>query len=168
MMQNSAKKILFGMAMAIACVAAIAFTAGQLNVQAQEPVTGIVVGTYAPQTAFEHHPAQARLMEVTQTLQTELHQAQQEGDAARVQQIQQQYEQEHTRAVEHFQRDVNQAVPAAAETAGVNVVALDIVYATPDVQTRDITQQLVEVFEELPEQPEAAPPGALEMPLPQQ
>lgn len=167
MMANNVKKTMLGLGMGLAAVLAIAFTAGQLNVEAQQPAAAFSVGTYNPQAVFERHPAQARLMEITETLQTAMQQAQQEGDAARMQQIQQEYEQEHTQAVEQFQRDVSRAVPVAAETAGVSVVAVEIVYAAADVQTRDITQQVVQVLDDYAGE-EQDPPGVPQVPLPQE
>ncbi|MFO7975252.1 MAG: hypothetical protein R6V12_11520 [Candidatus Hydrogenedentota bacterium] len=166
MMRNNVKKVLLGVAMVVAAVTAISITAGHLRVQAQEAAPVIEIGTYNPQAAFEKHPAQTALMEIMETLQTDLQKAQEEGDSAKVQQIQQQYEQERAQAIEQFHNDINRIIPSAAQAAGVNVVALEIVYAAENVKTQDITPELINAFDDLGgEEGQKEAPVAPQVPL---
>jgi Skp family chaperone for outer membrane proteins len=112
------------------------------------PEPEILVGTYRPQVAFQEHPAQKELQKFTEDIQPEMRQAQEEGDQRKMQQIQQQYEQARRRAVDEFQSDVDEAMPGAAENAGVKVVAMNVVYADDDVGTKDITPALIKAFQD--------------------
>ncbi|MFP4499846.1 MAG: hypothetical protein ACLFTT_02500 [Candidatus Hydrogenedentota bacterium] len=170
MTKRSFQMGLLAAAMAVALVvAATALTSGTA-VQAQQAEEGaIVVGTYNAQAAFEQHPAQAEFKQSIATLQDGMREAQQEGDNERVQQLQQEYEQERTQAVEQFHQDVETAVPDAASKAGVQVVAEQVVYTADNIETKDITADVVDAFPAGSDgQPEPAQPGVQEIPAPQQ
>ncbi len=49
--------------------------------------------------------------------------------------------------MEEFKEDVTEAMPAAAKSAGVKVGAFGVIYRTTDVQTKDITSQLIKAFD---------------------
>jgi Skp family chaperone for outer membrane proteins len=167
MMRKNAKKILLVLATVAGAVVAVSITADHLTVQAQAPAPGVEIGTYNPQAAFEKHPAQTRLMEIMETLQADLQKAQEQGDSAKAEQIQQQYEQERAQTIEQFHEDVNRVMPVAAESAGVSVVALEILYTAENVTTRDITPQLIGAFDELGEGGQEVP-SSPQVPLHQQ
>lgn len=102
------------------------------------------VGTYDPQAVFQAHPAQEKLMQEIQTAQTEMQEAQQDNDQEKMQTVQQQFEQKRRQIVQEFEKDIEEALPQAAEAAGVKVIALEVVYTADDVQAEDLTQPLIQ------------------------
>ncbi len=154
----------------LAFVLAVFVVTNDTPVQAQQSQeAAIQVGTYNAQDAFEQHPAQAGLKESMASLQGAMQEAQEEGDNQRMQQLQQQFEQERTQAVEQFHQDVEAAVPEAADKAGVQVVAEQVIYTADNIETKDITADVVDAFPSgSTGQPEPAQPGAQEIPVPQQ
>ncbi len=145
MMQTNLNKLFLGVA------TTVAMFAGSLSAQAQDapekPQSTFQVGTYDPEAAFQQHPAQVELGEASQTAQAQMQAAQQEGDQQKLQQIQQQFEQTRGQVIEKFYRDVNQTMPTAAKAADVKVVAVEVSYTANDVETRDITPQLIAAFD---------------------
>lgn len=144
MMQANLNKLFFGVATAVAM-----FT-GLLSAQAQDapekPQSTLQVGTYDVEATFQQHPAQKELEKASQTAQAQMQAAQQEGDQQKLQQIQQQFQQTRSQVVEKFYRDVNKAMPTVAKAADVKVVAAEVSYTAKDVETKDITPQLIKVF----------------------
>lgn len=117
--------------------------------ESEKPAEGKValhVGIYDPQEAFDAHPAQKELLTAAESAQTQMQEAQQQGDQQKMQQIQQQFEQSRARTIEKFQQDVEKTMPTAAQAAGVQVAAVEIVYKANDVQTRNITPELIKAF----------------------
>ena len=150
MIRHKARKFFLESPMALVATAAV-LLAGPFSACAQDqaPATSnavLHVGTYDLKQAFQAHPAQAELMNVLGTAQTQMQQAQQEGDQQKMQQIQQEFERTQAQVIEKFERDVADALPAAAEAADVKVAALEVMYTAPEVQTQDITPQLIEAF----------------------
>ncbi|MFO7905040.1 MAG: hypothetical protein R6U98_20415 [Pirellulaceae bacterium] len=61
-----------------------------------------------------------------------------------MQQIQQQFEQSRGQAIQQFEQDISQLLPEIADEAGVQVVAMEIVYKADNVKTIDITPRVKE------------------------
>ncbi len=162
MIQTNLNKLFFGV------TTAIAMFAGLLSAQAQDapekPQSALHVGTYDLQAAFQQHPAQKELEKASQAAQAQMQAAQQEGDQRKVQQIQQQFEQTRGQVVDKFHRDVNEAMPTAAKSADVKVAAAEVSYTAREVETKDITPQLIAAFDrpqedapaDAPEKPQSA------------
>ncbi len=160
MIQRNANKVLIGVGAVVGIAMVALLVTAQLPALAQVPAQDgpgaqaepsrqtMKVGTYSPEKAFEAHPAQKEMMEALRTAQTQMQKAQQEEDQQKMQQIQQQYAQARQQAVEKFQQDVSEALPAAAKAAGVKVVAMEVVYKADDVKAIDITPRLAKAFEE--------------------
>lgn len=158
MIRRNTNKFFVGTAMAVGIVTAAIIMAGQLTAQAQKPIqdepaarpetpqAALEIGTYDFEAAFQAHPAQKELEEVRRTAQAQMMQAQQEQDQQKMQQAQQQYEQARQQVIQQFQQDVSKALPEVAKAAGVKVIVTRVVYKADDVQTTDITPQLVRAF----------------------
>ncbi|GAB4324771.1 MAG: hypothetical protein Kow0074_18040 [Candidatus Zixiibacteriota bacterium] len=111
-----------------------------------KPNAEFQVGTYDPQRAFQAHPAYGELMQVMQTAQMQMQQAQQSGDQMKIQQIQQQFEQTRNAVATRFQDDIAARMPTVAKVAGVELVAAKIVYTADNVGTKDLTDLLIDAF----------------------
>ena len=169
MMSKHTNKLVLAITVIICIAVTIAIFTGPLTAQAQVPLgqastaksdgskVAFKVGTYNPQTAFEQHPLQKKLMEKYNSLQAAIQEAQQEGDQQKAMQLQQQFEQQRTQIIEQFQQDVEKALPEAAEAADVKVIALEIAYTADDVKTQDVTAHIVETFTEKDENKSAEP-----------
>lgn len=157
-------KIALALAVVLGLVVSFVHQAGAQQIelpeeaeQAEQEAT-LKVGTYNPEAVFQSHPGHARLMNAVQEAQQQLEGADQQTRA----QLQQQISQQQAEIVQQFQSDVQEALPEAAEAAGVKVVAVEIAYTAEDVETVDVSQQLIETFEE------AAAEGGEGPPRPQQ
>ncbi len=162
------KKNVVSIALAGAVVMVFVLIAGNMNVQAQEPTTenSIKVGTFDIQTVFTQHPSQSELTKMSTSIQSEMQQAQQEGNTQKIQQLQQQFEQQRMQIVQEFENSLDETIPEAAKAADVKIVATEIYYTDKDVETEDITSELIEIInkkvEEGNEEPES--PEMLELP----
>ncbi|MGC9455400.1 MAG: hypothetical protein ACP5HU_11130 [Phycisphaerae bacterium] len=112
----------------------------------------LVVGTYDPAQAFQASPGQKELEEKARDAQAEANQAQQEGDQQKLTQISQQFRMDQQRIIQQFQSDVEEVMPDVAESEGVKVVAVEVTYTAEDVETRDVTEALVEALGEKAEE----------------
>lgn len=163
MTHRNTKKLLITVALSALGVTTLGMLTGHLTAQGQVPLedipaegeadaesdAAIVVGTYTPRLAFQEHPAQEDLQKAAEAAQRQMQQAQQDGgDQQKMQQIQQQYEHKRTQAVEQYQRDVDKVIPDVAEAANVKVVTLEVVYMADDVETKDITPDVIDAFSE--------------------
>ncbi len=145
MMQANLNKLFFGV------VTVVAMFTGLLSAQTQDvsekPQTTLQVGTYDAEAAFQQHPAQKELEKALQTAQAQMQAAQQEGDQQKLQQVREQFQQTRDQVVENFHQDVNKTMPTAAKAADVKVAAAQVSYTAKDVETKDITPQLIAAFD---------------------
>ena len=102
------------------------------------------VGTYDMQMAFQQYPGREELMKIYQSVKSEMSKAQKEGDQEKAREIQQKLQKKQQEIIEKFRSDVEKAVPKVANSTGVKVVAVQVVYTADGVNTRDITPQIVE------------------------
>ncbi|MBD3297828.1 MAG: hypothetical protein GF341_04165 [candidate division Zixibacteria bacterium] len=103
----------------------------------------LTVGTYDAETVFQSHPAQSELSSAMQSAQMKMQQAQQTGNQQQMQQIQMEHQQTRGRLIGEFEDDIAAAIPDIAKSAGVNVAAMQVMYTADDVETKDITSDLV-------------------------
>jgi Skp family chaperone for outer membrane proteins len=141
---------------ALAAVAGLVLTQGVTAQQAGTPP--VVVGTYQPQQVAEQSPAQAKLSQRVQGLQAEMQQAQQAGDQTELQRLQAQAQQAQQDAAAEFQSAINSAMPGVAESAGAQIIAVEVAYTAPNVQTVDVTQQIIREMQSDTEPELVAPP----------
>lgn len=176
MIQRHANKLIVSMILVVAAVIGVTLFTGHSNAQLpplrqtpqaanNAPQPALEVGTYNANAAFDKHPARQEVLKAFQTAQAQIQQAQEQGDQEQLQAVQQQYEKQREQIIEAFQQDVNKALPAAAQAAGVKVVALQVVYTDDDVAVRDVTPQLVNALSaETEQQQNALPPAPPQMP----
>ncbi len=103
----------------------------------------LTVGTYDAETVFQSHPAQSELSSAMQSAQMQMQQAQQTGNQQQMQQIQMEHQQTRGRLIGEFEDDIAEAMPDIAKSTGVNVAAMEVMYTADDVETKDITSDLV-------------------------
>ncbi len=103
----------------------------------------MAVGVYQPQAVFNEHPVREEMIGELERVQLQMQQAQQAGDTQRIMELQSEMEQKQQRVIERFQQDMDQVMPRVAEQAGVKVVAVQIAYVADDVQTKDVTRQVI-------------------------
>lgn len=155
-------------ALALGGVAGLTLLANQtIADEAAAPLSDLRVATYDAQEAFESHPAFADLMRQAQAAEQEMMAAQQSGDQQAMMGIQQQFQMRQQQVITQFQQDVQNLLPAIAEAEGVHIVALDIAYTAPGIETMDITGELAEGFENSTPARSEEPPATMEMqPMP--
>lgn len=105
------------------------------------------VGVYNPQQVFEQYPGRQQMMENLASLQQEAEQAIQQENHQKLAELQAQAEQQQRRTVEQFQQDVQEVLPQVAQATGVQLVAMEIIYAAPDVEQQNLTQAIIEQFQ---------------------
>jgi len=128
------------------CGLAVAVLAGSFSQAAQTPDENekMALGTYQPQLAFQQYHGMQEFNQRLQEMQRQLQEAQQQGDQQRTMELQQQMQQLQGQVVEQFYADVEEVVPDVAEDAGVELVALEIVYAGDRFdEPKDITDELI-------------------------
>lgn len=108
----------------------------------------LTVGTYDAEKVFQSHPAQTELSSAMQSAQMKMQQAQQTGNQQQMQQIQMEHQQTRGRLLGEFEDDIAAAMPDIAKSTGVNVAAMQVIYTADDVETKDITSQLVAAFDQ--------------------
>jgi hypothetical protein len=151
------------MAYGAACVLVMAGIGvyGMWNaVHAQDtPDLTIRVATYEPQTVFSQSHLQNELLQSSQRISAAMEQAQQQGDQDAMQQLQLQFRSEQERIVGEFEDGLKEIMPAIAREEGLQLVAVDVIYQQDNVQTRDITQDVVQKMNaNAPEGSAPAPP----------
>ncbi len=114
----------------------------------------IAVGTYNPGQAFESHPKRHELEETAQAAQAQMQQAQQAEDRQAMMRIQQEFQMNQQRIIQEFQNDVEKVMPTVVEAENVHVVAMEIVYARPEVETKDVTQAVIAELAQIVDEPE--------------
>lgn len=127
----------------VASAAVIVALAPDRATQAQASPAEIVVGTYQPQQAAEQAGLNEQLVQAMSGLQERMVAAQQQGDQQAMQQIQAEARQVQQGIVQEFQTKIEQAMPAVAETAGVDIIAVQIAYTADGIATKDVTQNVV-------------------------
>ncbi len=145
-------KVAVVFALLLGLSAAVSHYAGA---QQAEGEAAVRVGTYDPEAVFQQYPGYAELMEAVQTAQQELEGADQQA----IMQAQQRIQELQAEVIRDFQADVDRALPDVARNAELQLVAIEVAYATDGIETVDITAQLAEAVSdaEAPAE-EPAPP----------
>jgi TolA-binding protein len=104
------------------------------------------VGTLEPGMAFQHWAGRDEAIAQMQQIQTQAQAAQQAGDEMQVMQLQNQMQQKQQELLTNFERDLREVLPEVAREAGVKVIAVNIAYTADDVETQDLTAEVVEAL----------------------
>jgi cell fate (sporulation/competence/biofilm development) regulator YlbF (YheA/YmcA/DUF963 family) len=82
------------------------------------------------------------MTEQMEGLQQRMQAAQQAGNQEEIQRIQAAAQQIQENVVAEFENNVNAALPAVAQEAGAQVIAIEVSYAAPGIETRDLTTDI--------------------------
>lgn len=104
----------------------------------------LAVGTYDPQQIAQDTGLPQKMMQEMQGLQQRMTQARENGDQQAMAQVQAEAQQVQRDMVTEFEGDIEDVMASVAEEAGVQLIAVQITYTGPGVETRDVTQQIVE------------------------
>ena len=158
-MAISTRSVVFG---GVAIAAMLGVLSVQPMVKAQDDGSAtITAGTYSPQAVAEQIGLQQKLMAEMGQFQGRMQAAQQEGDQQAMQQIQMEAQQIQETIIGEFETDLEAAMPGVAEEAGVQMIAMEISWTAPGIETKDVTGELVEA---LGGAAEPAAPPALTLP----
>ncbi|MEX0744422.1 MAG: hypothetical protein WD118_02370 [Phycisphaeraceae bacterium] len=160
MTTSTIQRGLFGGLVAVALAAGAAVLTTPSVGQAQQGEGGEVrIGTYQPEQVFSSFHGREALMQDFQELQMQAQQAQQQGDQEQLMQLQQQLQQAQQEIIGTFESAVEEAMPEVAEQAGVQVVAIEVVYTAEGIESQDVTTELIEKINEGHEAPEPIVPN---------
>ncbi len=125
------------------------------DVEGEAPAAAIRVGVFDVNQAFNAYPGIQRAQQRSQELQADMQQAGAAQDQARMGEIQQEFQQLQQRAVQEFQADLERVLPDIARAAQVPLIVHDVAYAAPNLESVDLTGQVVEALRqgETPERP---------------
>lgn len=120
-------------------------TQASAEAEALKPVGDgeIGVGIFNPEAIWQAWEGRSTAEVEHQQLQMEMQQAQQSGDQAAMMQAAQKMERAQQELMQSFMSAIEEAAPAIAEEAGLDVVAGEIFYGADAVAEREISQQLV-------------------------
>lgn len=135
------KAVVYRLALVVSAVLILvllqfAFAEGDESLEASEQQQGdLQIGVYNPQQVFNMYQG-------TQSLRQELQQMQLQGQMDQ-QQMKQAMQQKQQQLIQTFRNDLEQVVQQSAEEAKVAVVAVQVIYHKPDVEVKDLTNDLV-------------------------
>ena len=144
MLHRSMQRTLVSSAIAILVLSAGLVLGPALH--AQDDGAKIVVGTYKAQEVAQAVNFQENLRQQIQGLQGRMQQAQQSGDQAAMQQIQNEARQMQQDATQKLLDRINSVMPQVAEATGAQVIATEVSYAAPGVSTKDVTQAVIDAL----------------------
>ncbi len=119
-----------------------------------DPDVDLMIGVYNPQAVLEEHPLHDDLWEAASAIQVDMQEAQEEGDYERIQELQRDFEQERNTILDEFEADVDDAIAEIVDDTDIQVVALEVVYAAEGIDTTDITQDIIELVNDVEEDEE--------------
>lgn len=150
----STRSLVFG---GIAIAAVLGLMASHATVRAaDEGHAGIAVGTYSPQMIAQRVGLQEKMMAQMGALQERAMAAQAEQDTEALQQIQLEAQQIEQAVIGEFQADLDGAIPGVAEEAGVQIVAIEVSWTAPGIETVDVSSAIAEAL--------GAPEASMELP----
>lgn len=101
------------------------------------------VGVYHPQQVFTSSKLGERMQRDFEEIHRELQSAQQEGDQQRMEQLQMRAQQAQQQLIASFEQNIERIIPRVAREEEVQLVAMEILYAAEEVETRDLTEAVV-------------------------
>ncbi len=101
------------------------------------------IGTYEPQQVFDNYHRTVDFFEYLEEIQAEAMQAQQAGDQDRLMELEAQFQQRQQDLMERFEAAVERTMPAIAESEKVKLIALEVVYASDEIEQRDLTTEIL-------------------------
>lgn len=144
-MSGTLKKwIICGSALVALVCAGLAITASADHHGEEDAAhAGLAVGTYQQEAAFQNYHRTQELMAYAQELEAEAMEAQQTGDHQKLMELQTQMQQRQNETIESFFNDIERILPDLAREQNVQVVAVEIQYIAPNIESKDITELLV-------------------------
>lgn len=138
----------FGKATMFLCsaLAALAMVGGGFAV-AQESGSGgdkVTVGTFDMRAVFQAYEGSQAFMQQAQQIQQQAQAAQQAGDQQKLRQLQQQFQQAQQQAGAQLQKAVDDVLPKVAESNGCDLVVADVRYTAANVETKSLTDAIIE------------------------
>ncbi|MGM0578429.1 MAG: hypothetical protein ACQEXJ_22075 [Myxococcota bacterium] len=110
---------------------------------AKDGAPKLEVGTYEPQVVFESYPGKKKAMEDMAKVQADMQKAQQQGDQQQMMQLQQKAQAQQKKVLDDFEKAVRETVPDVAKAEGIDLVAVEVSYASDEVETVDLTQKII-------------------------
>lgn len=110
--------------------------------RAAEDAPAIKVGTFEPALIAQQAGLQAKMQEKMSGLQERAQAAQQSGDQAAMQQLQSEFQQIQKEIVDEFKSSIDKALPKVAEETGVVLIAIEVSYAAPGIESVDVTKEV--------------------------
>ena len=163
--QISMRAIVFG---GVAIAAGIGVLAAQPLVSAQaEEDGGVVVGTYSPDLLTREAGLEERMNAEMSPLQERMMQAQQQGDQQAMQQIQAEAQRIQEDIIGEFERQVDSVLPEVADDTGVQLIAAEVAWTAPEVQTTDVTHDIAQLMDDTVTEAPRTPEVPLEPQTPQ-
>jgi len=141
MLNRTKKQALIVAGAGITALLGVALTQGATRAEVDAP--SLTLGTYDPGQVAQQTGMQQKLEAQFQGLQQRMMEAQQEGDQEAMQRIQGEAQTIQQGVIAEFEASVDAALPTVAEGAGIQVVAVEIAYAAPGIETKDITNDLI-------------------------
>lgn len=126
-----------------ALVAAVGIAAGLTLAPDHHENGKLAIGTYEPQQVFDNYHRTVDFFEYLEEIQAEAMQAQQAGDQDRLMELEAQFQQRQQDLMEHFEAAVERTMPAIAESEEVKLIALEVVYASDEIEQRDLTTEIL-------------------------
>lgn len=142
MVTRSSTRILTLCGIAIVAVAAVFAAQGTLQAQESE-ASGIVVGTYTPRDVAQQVGLEEKMRGEMEGLQQRMQAAQQQGNQQEMQSIQAEAQQVQQRIIGDFESNMDAAMAEVAEQTGVDVIAIEVSYTAPGIETKDVTSEIV-------------------------
>jgi Skp family chaperone for outer membrane proteins len=148
-MFNTFKSRVFGMSalvLAASVLVGVAATQDDHDDAAHANDT-IKIASFDPQLVFQQYHGLNELVALSQRLEAEAQQAQIDGNQQRLMELNNEMQQGQMRIVNQFQEDIDRIVPEIAKAHHIDLVALEVVYASDKFsEAQDITTQVIEAL----------------------
>jgi len=109
---------------------------------------GVMVGTFEPRQVFQNYEGRQQMMQNMRQMQQKAQQAQQNGDQQAAQQAQQKMQQQRQQMMQEFRSNMEEAAAQVAEEQNATLVVSEVTYASDEVQTQDLTEQVTKALNE--------------------
>ncbi len=127
-----------------ALVAAVGIAAGLTLAPDHHGEGKMTIGTYEPQQVFDNYHRTVEFFEYLEQIQAEAMEAQQTGDQDRLMELEMQFQQRQQELMERFEAAVERTMPTVASDQNVQLIALEIVYSSDEIDEKDLTTEILE------------------------
>jgi Skp family chaperone for outer membrane proteins len=120
--------------------------APSLHAQDEGGAAKVVIGTYDTNQVAQATGLQEEMMQKMQGLRERAQEAQQAQDQAAMQQVQADAQRMQQEMTDAFRKRVEAVMPQVAETTGTQVIAAAVAYTAPGIETKDVTQAVIDAM----------------------